>query len=422
MTKKKGGKGKRLSMFSALPPTLKRALRSQPRLESVVATTVVHRQEQDPTPRLLPTQPPSEADEPEAGIPDVESESSDMDMDSDSEGEGSDKENVRPATAPRPAESESPSASDIGSAVISRRVETMPLEANADHPWDCTGLVPRYTDAGSLPKELRKCKLPPLLRQLIPDWWQRHSLFPAYSRLPLLLDETGWFSVTPAEIAAHIAERCRADVVLDAFCGLGGNAIAFARTCERVIAMDNDPTRLRLARHNALYHGVADRIEFVLCDFIEWARAHEKTGQVDRELIDVVFLSPPWGEHGAVGGADSQADRITSPRALIPSRPSSRYRVTSCLRSAPRSRRTSPTSSRETLMSTRSRRSLNSWMCRRTTRPTASVRGIGNGSRSRRSGSATSSRPSRPTMARSSLALRRELASLLYKLLYVLQS
>lgn len=115
----------------------------------------------------------------------------------------------------------------------------------------------------------------------------------------MLLDETGWFSVTPAEIAAHIAERCRADVVLDAFCGLGGNAIAFARTCERVIAMDNNPTRLRLARHNALYHGVADRIEFVLCDFVEWAKAHAESGHKDREPVDVVFLSPPWGEFTA---------------------------------------------------------------------------------------------------------------------------
>jgi hypothetical protein len=38
--------------------------------------------------------------------------------------------------------------------------------------------------------------------------------------------------VTPEAIATQIAERCRCDVVLDAFCGVGGNAIAFARTCQ----------------------------------------------------------------------------------------------------------------------------------------------------------------------------------------------
>jgi trimethylguanosine synthase len=58
-------------------------------------------------------------------------------------------------------------------------------------------------------------------------------LFPQYSDLPLLLDHTGWFSVTPYPIAAGIADRCRGDVILDAFCGVGGNAIEFARTCER---------------------------------------------------------------------------------------------------------------------------------------------------------------------------------------------
>lgn len=84
-------------------------------------------------------------------------------------------------------------------------------------------------------------------------------------------------------------------MILDAFCGVGGNAIAFARTCERVIAMDNDMTRLRIARHNALHYGVADRIEFVLADYVQWAREYQRRGAHEREEIDVVFLSPPWG-------------------------------------------------------------------------------------------------------------------------------
>lgn len=39
-----------------------------------------------------------------------------------------------------------------------------------------------------------------------------------------------WFSVTPERIAEHIAKRCQhaGDVVIDAFCGAGGNAIQFA--------------------------------------------------------------------------------------------------------------------------------------------------------------------------------------------------
>ena len=48
-----------------------------------------------------------------------------------------------------------------------------------------------------------------------------------------LLDEEGWYSVTPEAIATQIAERCRCGTIVDAFCGVGGNAIAFAQTCER---------------------------------------------------------------------------------------------------------------------------------------------------------------------------------------------
>jgi trimethylguanosine synthase len=53
------------------------------------------------------------------------------------------------------------------------------------------------------------------------------------------MDETGWFSVTPESIACHIAERCQSDTILDAFCGVGGNAIQFAMTCERGMSRDS---------------------------------------------------------------------------------------------------------------------------------------------------------------------------------------
>ena len=53
--------------------------------------------------------------------------------------------------------------------------------------------------------------------------WPHYVVFPPES----------WFSVTPEAIAAHIAERCRCDTIVDAFCGAGGNTIQFAFTCHR---------------------------------------------------------------------------------------------------------------------------------------------------------------------------------------------
>lgn len=54
----------------------------------------------------------------------------------------------------------------------------------------------------------------------------------------LLRVAEGWFSVTPEKIAEHIAFRVEqsfadSQVVIDAFCGVGGNAIQFALTGKR---------------------------------------------------------------------------------------------------------------------------------------------------------------------------------------------
>ena len=87
------------------------------------------------------------------------------------------------------------------------------------------------------------------------DWAQRYRLFSLFDE-GCQMDREGWYSVTPENIAIQIAERCtqplslsqppsrlmidslrslagRSGVVLDAFCGVGGNAIQFAFTCER---------------------------------------------------------------------------------------------------------------------------------------------------------------------------------------------
>jgi len=116
-------------------------------------------------------------------------------------------------------------------------------------------------------------------------WVQRYMLFSKYDE-GILIDRVGWFSVTPEVLAGYIAERCCCDLIIDAFAGVGGNAIQFAFTCERVIAIDNDLERLRMAKHNAKVYGVDDRIEFVHADFMEAALSLR---------ADVVFLSPPWG-------------------------------------------------------------------------------------------------------------------------------
>jgi trimethylguanosine synthase len=127
-----------------------------------------------------------------------------------------------------------------------------------------------------------KNDIPP---ELLKYYHQRYSLFSKYDQ-GVQLDYDGWFSVTPEKIAIHIAKRMKCGTIIDAFCGVGGNTIQFAKTCDHVIAIDHDPIRLECARHNAQVYGVQDNITFLLGDFLELS---------SQLKADAVFLSPPWG-------------------------------------------------------------------------------------------------------------------------------
>ncbi|KAG7593439.1 RNA cap guanine-N2 methyltransferase [Arabidopsis thaliana x Arabidopsis arenosa] len=116
-------------------------------------------------------------------------------------------------------------------------------------------------------------------------WIQRYDLFSRYDQ-GIELDEEGWYSVTPEVIAIKQARRCRGKVVIDCFSGVGGNTIQFAKVCSSVVAIDIDPVKVELAMNNAMVYGVANRVDFVIGDFIQLAPSLKG---------DVVFLSPPWG-------------------------------------------------------------------------------------------------------------------------------
>lgn len=127
-------------------------------------------------------------------------------------------------------------------------------------------------------------------------WCQRYKLFSRFDD-GIQLDEESWWSVTPEDIAKHIATRvCTKTgtenaVILDAFCGAGGNAIQFASHSPyvRVVCCDIDPVRLRLAKHNAKIYGVARQCEFILGD------AMQMIPSLNVNYIDAAFFSPPWG-------------------------------------------------------------------------------------------------------------------------------
>ena len=150
------------------------------------------------------------------------------------------------------------------------------------HPKDSLGTVASRQETSSGTAVITHLQQDPDIAKY---WAQRYRLFSRFDE-GIKMDKEGWFSVTPERIAEHIAERCRCDLLIDAFCGVGGNAIQFAFTCERVIAIDIDPLKIALAQHNATVYGVKDRIEFIVGDYMQL---------IPHLKADVVFLSPPWG-------------------------------------------------------------------------------------------------------------------------------
>lgn len=196
-------------------------------------------------------------------------------------------------------------------------------------------------------------------------WAQRRRLFKKFDE-GIQLDAEGWYSVTPEVVADHVGSRfvdasvqlmkcnstkpqrgknkkqSKSMVILDAFCGCGGNAIAFAKlpesTVSLIICIDVDRTKLRKAAHNAsIYNIPPHRIVFVEANSVAVMERCYKDGMLvmdppprtaaalsaypPREIyddftiggidllaeyaprIDAIFMDPPWGgmDYGATG-------------------------------------------------------------------------------------------------------------------------
>ncbi|KAL7593085.1 hypothetical protein Lser_V15G34221 [Lactuca serriola] len=127
----------------------------------------------------------------------------------------------------------------------------------------------------------------PIISPKIKKYWlQRYSLFSRYDE-GIKMDEEGWFSVTPEEIAVRHAQRSvGGGVVVDCFAGMGGNSIQFASLGYHVIAIDIDPRKVEMASNNAKIYGVDNYIDFIVGDFLQLAPFLKG---------NVAFLSPPWG-------------------------------------------------------------------------------------------------------------------------------
>jgi len=102
-------------------------------------------------------------------------------------------------------------------------------------------------------------------------------------------------------IANRVHEKFGSSNVLDAFCGVGGNAIQFARKgfC---VASDMDLQKVEYAKHNAAIYAVDSELQLVHTDYLRLSNTlaipHFTFPDNRKQGFDSVFLSPPWGGTG----------------------------------------------------------------------------------------------------------------------------
>jgi len=98
-----------------------------------------------------------------------------------------------------------------------------------------------------------------------------------------------------SKIAEHISKAAPPSktVLIDAFGGVGGNAIAFAISgrWNRIFAIEQDPRKIKCAKHNAEIYGVAGKIWWIQGDCFEMLK--KRFSKLGKDAV--IFGSPPWG-------------------------------------------------------------------------------------------------------------------------------
>lgn len=116
-------------------------------------------------------------------------------------------------------------------------------------------------------------------------WDLRYQLFSRFDE-GIELDREGLYSATAEADALDMADRVPGKRVLDAFGGVGGNAIGFARRGKSVICVEKDPARAQMIITNAKVYEVDALIEVINADVFE---------VIGAVCVDALYLAPPWG-------------------------------------------------------------------------------------------------------------------------------
>lgn len=134
----------------------------------------------------------------------------------------------------------------------------------------------------------RHGQMPEISRVPVKYWRFRRQLFSRFE-LGIQFDVTGFQAAKSEPVADFVAKHLPGNRVFDAFTGIGGSALGFARAGKRVVSIEIVGERSRMAAHNAKVYGLEDQIRFVTGNTLElWKHF----------AFDAAYFDPAWGGLG----------------------------------------------------------------------------------------------------------------------------
>ena len=127
------------------------------------------------------------------------------------------------------------------------------------------------------------------------------------------------FNITPETFkmgihrlfGAEMAKRFKGKKVIADVCTGGGfSALPLTRAVEKVIAVDIDPRRLRLAQTNATIAGLADKFQFIEGDIL----SPQVLGTLSNSAVEAISADPDWALPG-----DDKGNHVRSIYEVRPS-------------------------------------------------------------------------------------------------------
>jgi len=108
---------------------------------------------------------------------------------------------------------------------------------------------------------------------------------------------------TPADVAKYRAERLKCNTIADIGCGIGAQTIAFSKTCKKVIAVEINPSLIKIAKDN-LNNLRIKNVEFMEGDALN----PEIIKEIKKLKPEIIFCDTERKEQGERSISDLKPD------------------------------------------------------------------------------------------------------------------